>query len=122
MALGPPELRYKHLGNRFAEGSFLRYVYFKLVIGRDHLIRNVGLQHKATFSNPSPAVHTCMPSILGNNFIIVLPAQEKDADLVLATNDTAVNDELTPEGQEDDGDWEQVGPRNKSMVTRMVRC
>jgi len=63
-----------------------------------------------------------MPSILGNNFIIVLPAQEKDADLVLTTNDSAVNDELTPEGQEDDGDWEQVGPRNKSMVTRMVRC
>ena len=85
---------------------------------------NVGLQHKATTSNPSTAIHTCMPAMLGtcNNFIIVLPAQEKDADLVLATNDSAVNDELTPEGQEDDGDWEQVGPRNKSMVTRMVRC
>jgi len=50
------------------------------------------------------------------------PAQEKDADLALMTDDFTVDEELTPEGQEDDGDWEQVGPRNKSMVTRMVRC
>ena len=31
-------------------------------------------------------------------------------------------DKEISEAQEDDGDWEQVGPRNKSMVTRMVRC
>lgn len=50
------------------------------------------------------------------------PVQEKDADFTLTTDDFTADDELTPEGQEDDGDWEQVGPRNKSMVTRMVRC
>lgn len=48
------------------------------------------------------------------------PVKEKDADLALTTDDFTADDELTPEGQEDDGDWEQVGPRNKSMVTRMA--
>ena len=40
----------------------------------------------------------------------------------LKTDDSAADNEPTLEWQEDDGDWEQVGPRNKSMVTRMVRC
>ena len=60
--------------------------------------------------------------MLGNNCNCFSLAQEKDADLALKTDDSTADDELTPEGQEDDGDWEQVGPRNKSMVTRMVRC
>lgn len=53
---------------------------------------------------------------------VFLAAEQDAANLSLKANDSAADDELAPEGQEDDGDWEQVGPRNKSMVTRMVRC
>ena len=45
---------------------------------------------------------------------------EKESNLSLKTDDSAADDELTDEVQEDGGDWEQVGPKNKSMVTRMV--
>ncbi|KAJ7374720.1 Ubiquitin carboxyl-terminal hydrolase 10 [Desmophyllum pertusum] len=50
----------------------------------------------------------------------VKAAEQDAANLSLKANDSAADDELAPEGQEDDGDWEQVGPRNKSMVTRMA--
>lgn len=47
---------------------------------------------------------------------------ERDTPEVFIETDHAAHDrEQTAEVQEDDGDWEQVGPRNKSMVTRMVR-
>ncbi|XP_078364654.1 ubiquitin carboxyl-terminal hydrolase 10-like isoform X2 [Oculina patagonica] len=52
--------------------------------------------------------------------IIPAPVKDKDADLSPKTNDSTADAEPSPEGQEDDGDWEQVGPRNKSMVTRMA--
>ena len=54
--------------------------------------------------------------------ICIRVAVEKDTPEVLIETEHAAHDsEQTAEVQEDDGDWEQVGPRNKSMVTRMVR-
>ena len=47
-------------------------------------------------------------------------APERDVDLPLKAEDSADDDEPKAEEQEDEGDWEQVGPKNKSMVTRMV--
>ena len=44
----------------------------------------------------------------------------EDAEFLLKIDGSAADDEPTPDEQEDDGDWEQVGPRNKSMVTRVV--
>ena len=52
------------------------------------------------------------------SFIFLAP--ERDVDLSLKTEDSADDDEPKAEEQEDEGDWEQVGPKNKSMVTRMV--
>lgn len=80
------------------------------------------MQGKSAASKPSAAI---IPPACPKCQVIILTvflAQEKDADLALKSDESTVDDELTPEGQEDDGDWEQVGPRNKSMVTRMVRC
>lgn len=68
-----------------------------------------------------PSVCTACTVCLHNNNFCVFKAPEKDTEMTsLNTDDLAADDEPTPEGQEDDGDWEQVGPRNKSMVTRMV--
>ena len=52
------------------------------------------------------------------SFIFLAP--ERDVDLPLKAEDSADDDEPKAEEQEDEGDWEQVGPKNKSMVTRMV--
>lgn len=41
-------------------------------------------------------------------------------DLSLKANDSVDDEELFAGEQGDDGDWEQVGPKNKSVVTRMV--
>ena len=52
------------------------------------------------------------------SFIFLAP--ERDVDLPLKAEDSVDDDEPKAEEQEDEGDWEQVGPKNKSMVTRMV--
>ena len=58
-----------------------------------------------------------------NILFLLHTVQEQSTNFkVLAeSEDIAVIGENSPTEEDDDGDWEQVGPRNKSMVTRMVR-
>lgn len=47
-------------------------------------------------------------------------ASEKESEELTNAEKSTHKDKETSEAQEDEGDWEQVGPRNKSMVTRMA--
>lgn len=54
--------------------------------------------------------------------VCLLVAPEKETEDLTKTGSNFTQDgEQISEAQEEDGDWEQVGPRNKSMVTRMVK-
>ena len=53
--------------------------------------------------------------------IYLFVASEKESEELTNAEKSTHKDKETSEAQEDEGDWEQVGPRNKSMVTRMVR-
>ena len=67
----------------------------------------------------------CHNDILQLTLLVVIcmhVATEKETpEVFLEVENAAQDGEQTAEVQEDEGDWEEVGPRNKSMVTRMVR-
>ena len=49
-----------------------------------------------------------------------LVASEKENEELKSIENT-IHEVDSHDAWEDEGDWEQVGPRNKSTVTRMVR-